>query len=298
LKRFLLFLAVLLGAALSGCHRQAAIVAPGAHYIVGQGYQMNGVWFYPREDFHYSETGLAVVEPDRQGITADGEAIDPSALTASHQTLQLPAIAVVTDLENGLQIRVRVNDRGPDTPKRLIGLSRRAGELLRIPPGAAVPVRVEVDEGMSTALRDQLNGGVKLELTAAPRGAVTAEALAPPPGVQQSARGANASTAKVASVDGGGAEKLVPDRLPEVVVQSPVGFTRLAIHAGVFGRMEYARQIAARLFGIGARVERMRTGRSEQYAVVAGPFTTVGEADTALDQAMRAGVTDARIVVE
>jgi rare lipoprotein A len=285
-------------AALLGCHRQPPAVVPEVHYVVGQGYQVNGVWFYPREDFHYVASGLAVIEPERRGFTADGEAIDASALTAAHQTLQLPAIAVVTDLENGRQIRVRVNDRGPDTPKRLIGLSRRAGELLRIPPGAAVPVRVAIDEAMSTALRDQLNGGVKLSLTAAPRGAVTTEALAPPPGVGQSARGQRAVAGAAAATVAGDAGVAVPARLPESVVQGPVGSPSLAIQAGVFGRMEYARQVAARLFGIGARVQRVQAGRTEQYAVVAGPFTSVAVADDALDQAMRAGVTDARIVVE
>jgi rare lipoprotein A len=281
-----------------GCHRQPAAPVPEVHYVVGPGYQVNGVWFYPREDFHYTATGLAVVAAERRGFTADGEAIDPSALTAAHQTLQLPAIAVVTDLENGLQIRVRVNDRGPETPKRLIALSRRAGALLHIPAGAAVPVRVEVDEGMSAALRDQLNGGTRLSLTAAPRGAVVAEALAPPPGVGQSRRGQRSVDGAVVASVAGGPAAAVPDRLPETVVQMPVGAAALSIRAGVFGRMEYARQVAARLAGIGARVQRVPSGRTEQYLVVAGPFTTVAAADDALDQAMRAGVTDARIVAE
>lgn len=285
-------------AALVGCHRQAPIVTPAVHYVVGSGYQANGVWFYPREDFHYVATGLAEVQTARSGLTADGETIDPAAMTAAHQTLQLPAIAVVTNLENGLQVRVRVNDRGPATPKRLIGLSQRAGALLHIPAGAAAPVRVEVDEGMSTALRDQLNGGAKLSLVAAPRAAVTAETLAPPTGIGQSARGQRMVAGAVTATVAGGTAVAVPDHLPETVLQVPVGPALLAIQAGVFGRMEYARQVAARLTGIGARVQRTQIGRTEQYAVTAGPFASSAAADDALDRAMRAGVTDARIVVE
>ena len=290
-----LTLAALLAA---GCVRRAPVVAPTPHYVVGAGYQAGGVWYYPHEDFRYVATGLATILPDRRGLTADGEAIDPAALTAAHQTLQLPAVARVTNLETGLQVTVRVNDRGPDTPKRLLGVSRRAGELLGVLPGATVPVRIEVDEGMSQALRDQLQGGPKLAVAAAPRGAVTAEALAPPPGVGQSARGRNGVGAQAATAAGIAEAPPVPDRLPETVRRVAVALPVLRIRAGVFGRMAYARQVAAKLSGIGARVEREREGRSERYAVVAGPFPNVAAADAALDAAMRAGVSDARIVVE
>ncbi len=282
----------------SGCVRRPAVVAPGAHYVVGPGYQLGGVWYYPHEDFHYSATGLAVVQQDRSGITADGEAIDPSALTATHQTLQLPAIARVTNLETGLMVLVRINDRGPDTPKRLIGLSRRAGELLGMPVGATVPVRVEVDEGMSTALRDELNGGPKLAVTAAPRGAVQAESLAPPPGVGQSTRGRSVTATPQATTASASTAPAVPARLPEVVQHGVAGHGPLMIDAGVFGQVGYANQVAARLSGIGARVERVREGRSDRYLVRAGPFPSVAAADVALDRAMAAGVTDARIVVQ
>ncbi|MFC7551974.1 septal ring lytic transglycosylase RlpA family protein [Pseudoroseomonas wenyumeiae] len=86
---------------------------------------MGGVWSYPREDFALRETGLATVIPDpRPGrATADGEIYDPALLTAAHRTLQLPAILVVTNLENGLSLRVRVNDRGPAQSGRVVALS-------------------------------------------------------------------------------------------------------------------------------------------------------------------------------
>ena len=42
-----------------------------------------------------------VYPPDHAELTADGEAFDQTALVAAHQTLQLPAIARVTNLENG-----------------------------------------------------------------------------------------------------------------------------------------------------------------------------------------------------
>ena len=283
---------------LAGCaRRRVPEPVPSPHYVVGAGYQAGGTWFYPREDFHYNATGLAVVQGVGRGLTADGEAVDPSALTAAHQTLQLPAIARVTNLETGLQVAVRINDRGPDTPKRLIALSRRAGELLGIVPGAVAAVRVEVDEAMSVAVRDQVQGGPRLAVQAAPRGAVVAESLAPPAGIGQSARGRSAGTTQAATA-GSGAAAAVPDRLPETVSRGVAGRGALALDAGHFGQMGYARQVAARLSGIGARVDRVREGRTERYRVMAGPFASVAAADAALDRAMAAGVTDVGIVIE
>ena len=117
----LLLLAPLL---LAGCGPRKAAQAPGAHYVVGPAYQAGGVWRYPAEDFQLDATGVATVLPDRAGLTADGEAYDAAAMAAAHPTLQLPAVAVVTNLETGAQAVVRVNDRGPDNPARVIGLTR------------------------------------------------------------------------------------------------------------------------------------------------------------------------------
>ncbi len=281
-----------------GCARRPAAPGEGVHYVVGGGYQAGSVWYYPHEDFHYDATGLASVLPPGGGRTADGEAIDPSALTAAHQTLQLPAIVRVTNLGSGLQILARVNDRGPASPARLIALSQRAADLLGVAAGGTAPVRVQVEEGMSQALRDRLQGGPHLEVAVAPRGTVQAETLAPPPGIGLSSRGRSAGMTRAASEARLDRAEAAPDRLPEQVLR---GFARpfaLMIHAGSFGQMGYAHQVEARLAGLSTRVRRVREGRSDAYQVVVGPFATVAQADAALDQAMRAGVSDARIVLE
>ena len=88
---------------------------------------MGGVWSYPREDHGLSESGLAVVLPEgaRGRRTASGEVYNPAALVAAHRTLQLPAVVSVWNLDTGREVRVRVNDRGPESPGRVIGLARR-----------------------------------------------------------------------------------------------------------------------------------------------------------------------------
>jgi rare lipoprotein A len=55
---------------------------------------------------------------------------DETALTAAHPTLPIPSLVQVTNLENGREVIVRVNDRGPFVGERLIDLSRGAARVL------------------------------------------------------------------------------------------------------------------------------------------------------------------------
>ncbi len=283
---------LLLAAMLAGCARRPTEPAPAPRYVVGGGYQAGGAWFYPRERFQYDETGLAAVLPPRRGLTANGEAADDGAMVAAHPTLQLPALVRVTNLETGLQAVLRVNDRGPGMPGRLIGLSPRAAALLEV--GGAAPVRVQVEEGASLALREQLQGGPRLAMASAPRGNVVSETLTPPAGAGQSGRGRAAGGPVQASAAVGLAADAVPDRLPETVRRVAVGPVRLMLLAGSFTNPAYARQLQAKLAALGAQA-----GREGDRAVVrAGPYPNAAAADAALDQAGRAGVSDSRIVVE
>ena len=122
---------------LGGCVRRPPAPADAVHYVVGAGYKAGNTWFYPREDFHYDATGLATIADDARGVTADGEVRDPTAMTAAHQTLQLPAILRVTNLETGLQALVRVNDRGPASPGRILSASASPRSRRSAPPRSA-----------------------------------------------------------------------------------------------------------------------------------------------------------------
>lgn len=99
---------------------------------VGPPYQANGQWYVPTPEPGYSQTGTASwYGPQFHGQrTASGEVFDQDALTAAHPTLPIPSIVQVTNLENGREIIVRVNDRGPFVGERLIDLSRGAAGAL------------------------------------------------------------------------------------------------------------------------------------------------------------------------
>ncbi len=293
---------------LAGCGRffgGSLDAGPQPRYVVGPAYRAGAAWFYPREDFHLDATGLAVTlpdqaGPDQAGLTADGEARDAAAMAGAHRTLQLPAVARVTNLETGLQALVRINDRGPASPGRLIGLTRRAADRLGMTPGVATRVRVQVESGPSQALRDALHGGPSVTVASAPRVRVASEELPPPPGLGRSTRGRTARAAVAAAPDTLAA--VAQASLSDAVVRVPAHAGQLWLRAGEFGQARYANQVRAHLARLGATpgttVERVRQGRADTFRVRAGPFATVAQADAALDQALGAGVTDAHIVVE
>lgn len=108
-----------------------------------QDYSVNGKTYrIVKDPSNFSEVGLAGwYGNEAQGKrTALGESYDPDALTAAHPTLPLPSYVRVTNLANGRQIVVRVNDRGPYTPGRIIDLSRAAGDRLNISNNSRVRV--------------------------------------------------------------------------------------------------------------------------------------------------------------
>lgn len=77
-------------------------------------------------------------------ITANGEKYDPHTLTAAHKTLPFNTSVRVTNLANGRQVIVRINNRGPYKPGRVIDLSLAAAEALDMTSRGIVPVKLEV----------------------------------------------------------------------------------------------------------------------------------------------------------
>ena len=62
--------------------------------------------------------------------TASGERFDRQALTAAHRTLPLGSLVRVLNPLNGLEVVVRINDRGPFVRRRIIDLSEAAAEQI------------------------------------------------------------------------------------------------------------------------------------------------------------------------
>ena len=117
----------------------------GGRDITGKPYQVKGKWYVPKEDKNYDKKGLAswYGSAFHGRLTANGEVYDQYHLSAAHPTFPLPSYARVTNLENGDSVIVRVNDRGPYHPGRIIDLSNKAAEMLEVQNKGTVKVRVQ-----------------------------------------------------------------------------------------------------------------------------------------------------------
>lgn len=133
----------------------------GGYYKVGTPYQVEGIWYLPKEDYTYKEIGVASwYGPDfHNGITANGELYDMHGLTAAHRTLPLPSVVKVTNLQNGRSLVLRVNDRGPFKNNRVIDVSKRAAQLLGFEAQGTTQVQVEIMPEESKKLKEEMLAG-------------------------------------------------------------------------------------------------------------------------------------------
>ena len=123
-------------------------------------YVVNGRRYYVRDSaVGYRERGIASWYGTKfhGRRTSSGERYDMYAMTAAHRSLPLPTYVQVTNLQNGRQIVVKVNDRGPFHQNRIIDLSYAAAhklgiagrgtglvEVVAITPGQTAPVTTKV----------------------------------------------------------------------------------------------------------------------------------------------------------
>jgi len=284
-------------------------------YKVGNPYQVAGVWYYPKEDPNYDETGIGSwYGPQFHGRdTANGELFDMNEVTAAHPTLPMPSLVRVTNLENGRSIVVRVNDRGPYVNGRVIDLSRRSAQLLGYDMQGTAKVRVQyvgpaplADGSPAVAQRSTRQDE---KPSAAPRGAVMAESLPPPPGARGQAAQVAQPAAPMASpmqiVAAQNAQKPGAGPSPaaslknQEVATAPVRAGGIYVQVGAFTQHENASRLAAQISGYGkASVSSKVLNNMEYFRVRIGPFEQVSNADAVLQQMIGIGQTNARIVVD
>ncbi|MGY0778136.1 septal ring lytic transglycosylase RlpA family protein [Azospirillum argentinense] len=275
-------------------------------YKVGKPYQVNGVWYYPAEDYSYSETGIASwYGPGfHQKVTANGEVYDQNELTAAHKTLPMPSLVRVTNLDNGRSLVVRINDRGPYANGRIIDMSRRGAQLLGFEGTGTAKVRVQIlaeeSRAVAAAARQGTPAPMLAELDgpppkAAPRGSVEVNGTArPTPAAVTRAPVPPPTTVAGDMVDG----RFVP---APVVAELPVKpYEQIYVQVGAFGSQDNVTRVRARLASLGqqAQVTQTVAGRQRLQRVRVGPLASVDSADAVLNQIIQAGLTDAKIVVD
>lgn len=108
-----------------------------------QDYTVNGKTYkIVKDPSNFSQVGQAAWYGQENGgnTTALGEEFDPNAMTAAHPTLPIPSYVRVTNMATGRMLVVRVNDRGPYVPGKIIDLSQAAADRLNLTNSTKVRV--------------------------------------------------------------------------------------------------------------------------------------------------------------
>jgi len=320
-------MAVALAAGLSGCaetqfaiHSAKRVVGATEdksepNYKVGDAYQINGIWYYPKEDYDHDETGIASWYGTKfhGRRTANGEIYDMNSLTAAHRTLPMPSYVRVTNLENGRSIVLRVNDRGPFAHSRVIDVSRRASQLLGFQRKGTAKVRVQILADKSRALKARLRGrdelarvGSPITVDRLPKAKVAAETLPAPAGSESSSVAQTeppprlvASNTTAASDAAAPAPNIADEPVTGEVSVQVVPKTSIFIQAGAFGQFDNANRVRAKLSAVGpVKISSVLVGGRDLFRVRVGPLKSVKAADKMLEDVTRAGYPGARIIIE
>ncbi|MEQ8641002.1 MAG: septal ring lytic transglycosylase RlpA family protein [Alphaproteobacteria bacterium] len=278
-------------------------------YKVGNAYEIGGVWYYPAEDFGYAETGIASwYGPGFHGkATANGARYDQNALTAAHRTLPMPSAVRVTNLENGRALNLVVNDRGPFAHGRIIDVSRRAAQLLGFENRGTARVKVEILVEESLGLR-LASGGSGIQpvqpVDAVPVTQVASSSLEPVEGGSEDTAAASDEAAPATAALSEAPAVISPGAAPAVTVNPDyavvaVGNTRLFIQAGAFTVYDNAYNVQRRLAAIGdVTITAFDRNGAYFYRVRLGPITSIELADAMLEEVIKAGYPEAKVIVD
>jgi rare lipoprotein A len=142
-KRTYMWAAVIAGGmVISGC---AGLTKGQADLDIGM--KERGIASWYGDDFH-------------GWITASGEIYDMHALTAAHRTLPLGTIVRVTNVVNGRNVIIRINDRGPYVNGRILDLSYVAAKRLDMLHDGISAIQLEVvgQHGLNTVMIEPTRG--------------------------------------------------------------------------------------------------------------------------------------------
>ena len=114
-------------------------------YHIGDPYFIEGVEYIPEENYNYDEIGLASFygKELHKRKTINNDFNNVTELLGRHKTLPIPSIVKVTNLDNGLSLTIKINDRHDDNSS-LIQVSRKTAQLLRFYKDKITKVRIEV----------------------------------------------------------------------------------------------------------------------------------------------------------
>ena len=272
----------------------------GGIYKVGNPYQIDGTWYYPKEQPDYDETGIASwYGPTFYGRrTANNEIYNAGDITAAHRTLPMPVNVRVTNLDNGKSLVVRVNDRGPYAKGRIIDVSEQAAKLLGFYKNGTARVRV------TYIARSTKPDGEPLPSDTPPEIAAAVPAV-PAPKVDTHKLAVVAGVPVAPAINVAALPQPVPDPVPadagpptgQVIQVAVPATTHLYVQVGAFSSYENAMRLRDDL-GSDLRISTVLHNGQKLYRVRTAPLDSTTDADAALARLNGLGSNDAHIVVD
>ncbi len=114
-------------------------------YYIGDPYFIEGVEYFPEENYAYSEIGISTFYgKELHNIkTVNNDFNKVTELLGRHKTLPIPSMVKITNLDNGLSINIKIIDRHNDNAS-LIQVSRKVAQLLGFYKDKIATVRVDI----------------------------------------------------------------------------------------------------------------------------------------------------------
>jgi len=278
----------------------AGTVVAQPRYKVGEPYNVGGVWYYPARDLAYDETGIGSWYGDEFAgkLTANGEIFDPQKITAAHKTLPMPSVVRVTNLDNGRSLVVRVNDRGPFVPGRIIDLSRESARLLGFKDQGLAKVRVKLLAEQSLRLEDLAKQG-KFPQVEGQQDTPMPEFNAVGASDVTFSATSNSGRSNYNAEDGQSAIDLLSNAHVGEVINVPPIETSIWVQVGAFHSETNAVNVLNRIETVSAgQVSRINLDGQVLHRVRLGPVNEVDEADRLLSAVFDLGFKGARIIVD
>jgi len=253
---------------------QVPRVEPLSKYGNPKSYEVFGKTYYTLPSSQgYVERGIAswYGKKFHGRLTSSREPYDMYGMTAAHTQLPLPTYVQVTNLKNGKQVVLRVNDRGPFHGNRVIDLSYTAAKKLDIIQEGTGLVEVRALDprnyrlAQNRAVNSSDNVSVKTESA--------------PPVAEQQATYVYDDSAITVSAKG-----------PQVYVQ-----------VGAFGERENANQLKNQLSGLNlgeVTISSVVKNAKQLHRVRIGPLATVRSADDTVAELNAMGMNNHRVVIE
>jgi len=298
------------------CNIKGTTLAPKK--ATSRPYQALGAWYYPQPHYEYAEEGMASFYGGGDAFhgrpTATGERYDMNGITAAHKTVPLPCIAKVTNLENGRELIVKVNDRGPFISGRIIDVSRRSAQLLGFETNGLARVRVETLVPESLALNG-IDPSTAMVAQAAPTVPIATPELCAPDTLFEALEGAPAVVetplpeTPVMMVEAPATDPVMvaaaplpppptnPSPLP-VKLEVPTS-TGIFVYVGEYETHAKAQAMSRSLDGFAdSPAGIIKNNGPRPYAARLGPLPSMSQANQVLDQLVNAGHLISRIVIQ